>query len=484
MTVSELAPLLGVQAPQILLEPLDVHSLAAAEEAVEFADSVGMTLDESQRMTLRGACATRANESWAAFQVADIQPRQNGKGDTIQAREAVGLFLWGERLQIHTAHEFPTANEAFLRFVALVQSNPELEKKVARIRYANGEQGVELKDGARLKYRARTGGSGRGFAEADLIVMDEAYSIKAEQVAALLPTLSVNPNPQIWFASSAGMSTSTQLWHMRKVALRGERGRIFYSEHTAERVMLDERGRAISQGAPDHSNESVALANPAYGYRISVDYIDAERATMTPDVFARERLGVFDPLDGEEGDAAIPAAEWAAAADTASKPLDPVSLSLDVTPDRRFTAAAVAGYRADGLPHIEVVAHEPGTAWVVDWVLARKDSFDSIVVDPAGPAGSLILDLENAGITVSQSSPRDMAQACGALYDAILEGAVRHLDQPILNAAVSLAERRPLADAWAWQRKSKGDISPLVAATLALSAARRPPEQSAPVFAF
>jgi phage terminase large subunit-like protein len=166
--------------------------------------------------------------------------------------------------------------------------------------------------------------------------------------------------------------------------------------------------------------------------------------------------------------------------------LDPVALALDVTPDRRFTAVAVAGYRADGLAHGEVIAHEPGTAWVVDYVVDRlaRHEVSGVVVDPASPAGSLILDLENAGVTVTQTSPRDMAQACGSLYDAVSEGSFRHIDQPVLNAAVGSAESRPLADAWAWQRKSKGDISPLVAVTLALSAARRPPEQSAPVFAY
>jgi hypothetical protein len=63
-----------------------------------------------------------------------------------------------------------------------------------------------------------------------------------------------------------------------------------------------------------------------------------------------------------------------------------------------------------------------------------------------------------------------MAQACGAFYDAAVSPTptLRHLGEPSLDAAVSVAARRPLGDAWAWSRKSGGDISPLVAATLAL----------------
>jgi hypothetical protein len=40
------------------------------------------------------------------------------------------------------------------------------------------------------------------------------------------------------------------------------------------------------------------------------------------------------------------------------------------------------------------------------------------------------------------------------------------------HAAIRIARTRPLGDAWAWSRKnSTGNISPLVSATLALSAA-------------
>jgi hypothetical protein len=46
---------------------------------------------------------------------------------------------------------------------------------------------------------------------------------------------------------------------------------------------------------------------------------------------------------------------------------------------------------------------------------------------------------------------------------------VRHVNDAALNQAVRNAGTRPVGDAWAWARRgSGGDISPLVAATLAL----------------
>jgi len=49
----------------------------------------------------------------------------------------------------------------------------------------------------------------------------------------------------------------------------------------------------------------------------------------------------------------------------------------------------------------------------------------------------------------------------------VAAGEIAHLDQPALNVAVNSARRRVLADAWAWTRRTGGDISPLVAVTLA-----------------
>ena len=118
--------LLGVQVPQILHLPAGVHSHDAAREAIELADSVGMLLDESQQFTLKHALAERDDFTWSAFEVCDVQPRQNGKGETIQARELAGLFIFDEQLIIHTAHELPTAMEAFRRMCSLIDSSKEL----------------------------------------------------------------------------------------------------------------------------------------------------------------------------------------------------------------------------------------------------------------------------------------------------------------------------------------------------------------------
>jgi len=438
-TISPPPVLLGSQVPQLIHLPVaDSHDEATA--AIALAEAVGMTLDESQRFTLTAALGTRSDHTWAAFEVCDIEPRQNGKGDTIQARELAGLFLFDEDLIIHTAHEFATANEAFLRMVAVVQSNDELNAKVQRIRFANGEQGIELKSGQRLKYRARTGGAGRGFAGASLVVYDEAYALMAEHVAASLPTLSTHPNPQVWFASSAGLSHSSALWALRKRALAGNAGRLAYCEHTAEDVSLDSEGRVVSRPIDPNDDRLVAMANPAYGVRISPDYIDAERRAMEPEKFARERLGVWDPLDGDElVDPKIPAAAWSATlidAKDAPEMVSGLTIGFDVARDGEWSSIAV-GMGSLAEPYVELIEHRNGTAWLPARLVELVQKWSPIAVgcNGAGPAGAqvgpVLAAFAEAGIDADllrQLNSREYQQACGGFYTSVTEvpdGALR-----------------------------------------------------------
>ena len=83
-------------------------------------------------------------------------PRQNGKGAILEAIELAGLFLFGEQLILHSAHEFKTAQEAFRRVLQLVENTDHLRKRVARVRTSHGEEGIELTTGARLRFVARS----------------------------------------------------------------------------------------------------------------------------------------------------------------------------------------------------------------------------------------------------------------------------------------------------------------------------------------
>jgi hypothetical protein len=66
-------------------------------------------LDPWQRFVLDRALGESKDGKWSAFEVGLVVPRQNGKGSILEARELAGLFLFDERLILHSAHEFETA---------------------------------------------------------------------------------------------------------------------------------------------------------------------------------------------------------------------------------------------------------------------------------------------------------------------------------------------------------------------------------------
>jgi len=426
------------------------------EEACDLARAVGIVPDPWQEQVIHDALGERENGRWTSFEVGAIVPRQNGKGTLLEIRELAGLFLFDEQLILHSAHEFKTAAEAFRRVLAPIENNDFLRKHVKKVRTSHGEEGVELKNGNRLRFVARSTGSGRGFS-GDCVILDEAYNLPGTAMAALLPTMSARPNPQLWYTSSAPLDESETLIRLRDRGRAGTEQRLAYFEFSAPAdADLDDQ-------------DAWAQANPALGIRISPDFVAMERSAMGEVEFARERLGI-------SGDArrsyVIDPAMWATLADVTSRALDPVAFAFDVTPDSSSTAIASAGRRADGRLHVEVVDQHRGTGWAVDRLVELVGRWRpcAVMADPSSPAGALFATLAERGVEVVPVGARDMGKACGDFKNRVTEGQLAHLGQPALSAALDGARPRPVGDtAWAWHRRdSSVDISPLVAATLAV----------------
>jgi hypothetical protein len=422
---------------------------------------------------------TNRNEfKWSAFEVGLVVGRQNGKGSILEARELAGLFLFGERLIIHSAHQFDTSMEHMSRILELIETTPDLDREVARVTRGNGKEGIELKSGQRLRFRARTGGGGRGFT-ADCIVLDEGMYLDSTQIGAMLPTVSARPNAQIWVTGSAGWKDSTHFGRMRNRALKGD-PRLFFAEWSIDACTDFCTSDCEIHDKPD-TIESWAKSNPALGIRISVEHIEAEMHAMDDDEFLRERLGVGDwPVEGDEW-RVISQESWKSRIDHSSEVNEPIVLAVDTSPDRKYSCIAAAGVNQDGLTHVEITSdgvqydHRPGIQWVVPSILSMWHLIKPacVIIDRRGPALTFVDELENAGVKVFSPSAAEYAQACGDFYSGVVPRtdelpSIVHIGQPPLDTALAGADKRDLADTWAWSRKSSVvDISPLCAATLA-----------------
>jgi hypothetical protein len=399
-----------------------------------------------------------------------VVPRQNGKGSILEARELAGLFLLGERLIIHSAHQFDTSLEAFRRLLSLIEDTPDLDRRVKRVSRSHGEEGIELKGGQRIRFRTRTKGGGRGFSS-DCLILDEAMFMPETSHGALLPTLSARPNPQVWYTGSAVdqyvHEDGVVLSRVRRRGVAGAGDALAYFEWSLD---VDTPAEVDDRASADPA--VWGEANPGLGIRIAEEHVAMERDSMAHRTFVVERLNVGDwpNVDGTAG-TAIELSRWDALTDRDSELVDPVSFSFDVAPDRSWASVAAAGRRPDGLLHVEVVDRRRGTGWLADRLAELVERHDSVGVtcDATGPAASLLSDLARAGVIVATVTSSEHAQACGQFYDAVVQGALRHRGDDSLRRAVKGASKRPLGDSWAWSRKNSAvDISPLVASTLAL----------------
>jgi len=444
------------------------------QEALEVADQLGITLDGWQAFALERGLGVREDGSWAALEVGLVCPRQNGKNGVLEVLELTGILAFGERLIIHSAHLADTSKEGFRRLEDLLDANAWLSSKVRHIWRTNGHEAIEFDTGQRIRFRTRTKGGGRGFS-ADRVVFDEAMILPEVSHAAVFPTVSARPNPQVWYTGSAVDQMIHEdgivLARIRERGLAGEDPSLAYFEWSAE-PEGDEPLVVASRNADLlESREAWAEANPALGIRIAEEHVESELRSMDPRTFAVERLGIGDwPATDGSATTVIPVKRWLELVDSSSAIVGPVAFAYDVAPDRSTTAICVAGAREDGFLHLEVVDSRPGTRWVAARVAELVERHDAVgvICDAAGPAGSLIPAIEELGVEVEAVSATDHSRACGSLLDAVLEGTIRHLGTAELRAAIRGAARRPLGDSWAWSRKNSAvDISPLVAITLA-----------------
>ena len=436
----------------------------------------GLGMDPWQEFVLANSLGERAGDNkWAAFEVGLEVPRQNGKGSVLEARELAGLFLLGERLIIHSAHEFATASEALERMDQILEGCPDLSRRVRVIKRSHGEEGVYLKNGQRLRYKTRTKGGGRGFS-ADCVILDEAMVLAEQFLAALLFTVSARPNPQLWYTGSAVdqsyMDHGVVFSRVRERALKGEDPSLAYFGWSPPFASPDEV-------SPEVAADPVvwAQANPALGIRIDAEHVAKEQRSMDPRSFAVERLGVGDWPSITEGQATVLDMDaWAAIVDEGSQIDGSVVFTFDVKPDRSMAAIAVAGLRRDGLAHVEIVEHGRGTGWVAERLSELTSRHDSLGVACANSpdAEALVPDIRALDIKVEVVSSSEHAQACAQLMDGVNDGTFRHLGTPELVAALRGAATSMREGGWLWSRKNSSvDICPLVAATLALSLAKQ-----------
>lgn len=453
-----------------------------ADEAIFLASSYGLTPDEWQADVLRAWLGLRRDGTWSASLAVLTVSRQNGKNAAIEMRELYGLVALGEKF-LHTAHEVKTARKAFIRLCSFFENEkqyPELAALVKEIRRTNGQEAIVLHNGGSVEFVARSKGSARGFT-VDVLVFDEAQDLSEEALAALLPTISAAPlgNPQriITGTPPFGTMNGEVLLRTRANAIAGKNPRLCLIDYGVEGPLpdVDDRGEWAAR------NPAVASG------RLSIDALADDRAIMDPEEFAREHLCWWGDPSASSTDALVSYRSWEALSD-ADAALERVqAFAVEVALDRASASIAAAGPYGDRVAVELVPSGRDETRDGIAWLVGRCRELDKShgpaawVVDAGGPAGGgLVEDLQAAGLRVVVGDVKTIRAATAGFVDAVNDGVVVHGPQPVLDAAVKSAVKRPLGDGgFAVSRtKSPVDVTPLIAVTLALWQARQGPSNA------
>lgn len=461
----------GSQEPRIKVEPDRMSS--DGNDAALLMDEYGYQLDKWQKDVVDCWLGRSESGNYNVTSAGLTLPRQNGKNVCLEAREFYGLVVNGERI-LHTAHQVRTSKKSFRRLAAMFtdKRHPEITDIVRNIRYTNGEECIELDNGGVIEFSARSRQAARGFDGISLVVFDEAQELTDDQIEAIMATLS---------ASATG---TRQLIYTGTPPYPGCPGEVFRRRRT---VCLSNPGTHDSWHEWSVAADSVKeiriddtslwyATNPALGIRLSEEFTAEELRSMSPDGFARERLGWWSPIfDVKEG-YAIQADVWDACKSTEPKPDGKTAYGIKFSSDGAMVCLCGATVPVAGPARIVMIDIRPtgyGLGWLADWLNQRYEKASCVVIDGRNGVDVLIEKISQVWkMKGSVIRPRatDVIAAVGVLTDALNEKTVTWWHEQLeLRESAITSVKRPIGGGWGFG----GDNSiPIEACSLALWGAK------------
>ncbi len=463
----------GVQTPRIHSKLNDLPS--KGQEMIDFATELGINLMEWQKFVCIHGHKVRPDGRWHASELGLIMARQQGKSTLMMLRILTGMFVWGEGLQLASAHRLTTSLETFRQIVGLIETNPRLEKEVKKIRWQHGAEEIELFGNRRFVVKAANNAA-RGLSKPETIHLDELREYKDEDAwSSMRYSMMAAKNPQVWIYSSAGDQHSVILNKLRERALASATTNdpIGWFEWSAE----PDAPILLPSGEMNWS--AFAQANPSLGITIHPDNLKAV-INDPPDIVRTEVLAQWvDTINS-----AIDAQKWAMCQIDAI-PLDPEQptwLGLDLSPDRKF-GALVAAQRLSGERFYIQLLH----TWSNDYSLndlavandiapyVRKYNTQTVAYSKR-TSQAVASRLNSAGIQVTDMDGAIYAESCDRWLGAINSHRLQHSGQEELTQQTLSAAKLPFGDG-SWiigRRASRVAVCASVASALVTYFATQP----------
>jgi phage terminase large subunit-like protein len=456
----------GVQTPRIHSKLNDLPS--KGQEMIDFATELGINLMEWQKFVCIHGHKVRADGRWAHSELGLIMARQQGKSTLMMLRILTGMFVWGEGLQLASAHRLTTSLETFRQIVALIEANPKLEKEVKKIRWQHGAEEIELFGNRRFVVKAANNAA-RGLSKPETIHLDELREYKDEDAwSSMRYSMMAAKNPQVWIYSSAGDQHSVILNKLRERALVSATTNdpIGWFEWSAE------PDAPILLPSGEMNWPAFAQANPSLGITIHPDNLKAV-INDPPDIVRTEVLAQWvDTINS-----AIDAQKWGLC-QTDPIPLDPEKetwFGLDLSPDRKF-GALVATQKLPGEKFNLVLLHTWSNDYSINDLAVANDIAPYVrkynvqtVAYSKRTAQAVASRLVPAGIPITDMDGAIYAESCDRWLGAINSHRLQHGGQDELTQQTLSAAKLPYGDG-SWiigRRASRVAVCAAVASALA-----------------
>jgi len=394
----------------------------------EFCKSCNYNLMPWQKFVADDFLTVDGDGNFIRKTVAILVARQNGKSWLAAFRILFGLFELGEKSVVAMSSNRSMALTTFRQVISIIEANEHLRVQVKLNRgmvgrFANGQESIELKNGATYKVVAATRDGARGLT-ADLLFIDELREISEEAMKAAKPVTRARPNSQSLFTSNAGDAYSLVLNDLRERALSYPAKSLGWYEYSApQHSKVDDR-------------KAWAMANPALGITITEDVLAEAVSTDSVETIKTEMLCTW---------VSSLTSPWPNMAfeDCGDKTLQmgpgPLTFFAFDKAQNTRTASLVAGQLlADGRIGVGILQQWRSEVAVDDLRIAADIKGWADKYNPAGilfdhyATQSIAQRLAVSGCKMEDVSGQQFYQACGDLLDAIVAKRITHSGQPEL----------------------------------------------------
>ena len=358
------------------------------------------------------------------------------------------------------------ALDTFRKVCDLVEDVPLLRTQLKQIRVANGQESLELLNGARYEIVAATRDGSRGKT-ADLLFVDEVREIDEAAWTAARPITRARPNSQIFLTSNAGDAFSTVLNDLRTRALSYPPKSLGFWEYSA----------------PDFCDiwdkDGWYQANPALGYLVDEETIAEAIATSSVEATRTETLCQW--ISALRSPFPYRAFEDLTVQELQIMPGRTTIFAVDVSVTKKYASLVAAQQMDDGKIAVGVIAQFQSDTYVdelkiavevMDW--AKKYRPRLICYDKY-TSMSIAERLSMSGQKTQDMSGQVFYQACSDLLDAIVNQRLIHNGQQSLVDSINSCAAKETDAGWRIvRRKSAGDVTAAIGLAMCIHQMLKP----------